>query len=102
MRLPIRTSPTPPNPSCASAPATAWPFGSRTPAFGITVTTTCVTRAPPSPAHLRDAVVCLAVARLRPGDHVGRQVRRGRGVVPADRVEPVAQVLLVERRRRSA
>ena len=56
-------------------------------------------RPPGSPRHLRDALVGLPVPGTRPLHHLGRELRRRRRVVPADLVQPVAQVLLVERGR---
>ncbi len=50
------------------------------------------------PGGAADAFVGLGVAGRRRRDHLGRQRRRGRGLVPVERVEVIAHGLLVERR----
>ena len=90
---------TPSKPSAGSAPSTVWPTGSRIPSFGL-ISTRALKRAlqPGREGLAGDALVGLDVERAGALDHVVRELRRGRRLVPAGGARPVAHVLLVEAR----
>ena len=98
-------------PSVGSAPSTALPCGSSRPGFSVTTHLEPERRSRrrhPHPLQVGverlagDPLVRLAVAGGGLFDDLGGQLGRRRLVVPAARVEPVAHVLLVERRLRPA
>src|SRR5690606_24511981 len=78
--LPCRTSVTPETPSRVSAPATAWPCGSRISGFGITSTTTFATPPAYGRASARPAVTPLPPDGGTPPRGGSRPGRRRRAV----------------------
>ena len=94
-------------PRCRRPLSTAWPCGSRMPAFGRTSTVALI-RARPRVGEVvgeldpGQPLERLDVARARAVDDVGRELRAGVGLVPAERLAVVADELLVERRLRAA
>src|SRR4051795_523081 len=105
---PTCTWETPSKPSAGRARSTACPCGSRIPSFGRirTRARTSAARAglrqPGVERLARDALVGLLVALARAVDHVLRDLRRRRRLVPARCGRPVAHELLVEARLRAA
>src|SRR5690349_13610178 len=88
----------PSNPSAGSARSTALPWGSRMPSLGRISTRafTAANLAIGSERLASDPLVGLDVFGAGLLDHVGRQLRRRRLLVPAGLGGPVAHVLLVE------
>src|SRR6478735_434749 len=95
---PTWTCSMPSKPSAGSAFSTALPWGSRMPSLGR-ISTRAFTGANLATGSERlagDPLVGLDVFGPRLLDHVGRQLRRRRLLVPAGLARPVAHVLLVK------
>src|SRR5580704_1913580 len=104
---PTWTLRTPVKPSAGSARSTAWPWGSRMPALGLTRTRARISGSPGGPSGPRavdpgaerlagDPLVGLDVLLTRLLNDVVGDRRRGRVAVPPGRGGPVADVLLVK------
>src|ERR1700759_3072713 len=107
MSRPTWTLRTPVKPSAGSARSTAWPWGSRMPALGLTRTRARTRGSPGGPLRPReldpgaerlagDPLVGLDVLLTRARDHVVGNRGRRRVAIPAGGRGPVAHVLLVK------